>query len=527
MPMTDNLEMQPSAWRRSAQPASALADALNVRPPARAASWPALGFLAVVVTLAATVGLSSLGHDSLCHTEAWRANWCFEGGFDHARRFPPLQFLMGWGIQHYVGRTEAILRLPYALAGIFCVVLVYGLCRRWTGVAAGLLAAAVAATHPVLLYYSQRQKEFSLEAMMTAALLWGGWETYRRRSTAALIGFVALSLVGLGLTFTSSLVIAAWLPVLGWTYLQSAAYQRRSTPVFLTAAGVLLVAGLGWYLWLAGCPNRDVYAHYYDVVEVAWPTGYAPRALAAWLGSALYGAAHFVLGMSDIWAPLNWLIGGFELLTVAASVSVLWRKCRPLCCVVALLLLATILAGAMRLWPLGNLRHTSFLIPIACVAIGCGLSELIRRLGASPATVLLLAVCVFIPSVRAVRATVTAPRTYEHLRPVMQYVIAHRQADDALFVHYFANDAFEFYWPALDMPLLIQPSVDRQNLPAFATRFDDWLTLHPRVWFIFSHNWKDERREWIGHLERNYAVVDEFQAGEASAHLLSRKNHIE
>jgi hypothetical protein len=91
-----------------------------------------------------------------------------------------------------------------------------------------------------------------------------------------------------------------------------------------------------------------------------------------------------------------------------------------------------------------------------------------------------------------------------------------------MFAYYFTANAMEYYWRDEPMPSLIQPGADRENFEAFRERFDDWIEQHPRVWFVFTHNWNNERDEWIGHLKETYHVVDSFHTQDASAHLVTR-----
>jgi len=476
--------------------------------------------LLVILSLAATFRLYSLGYNSLSHAEAWRANWSYNGGLDEARRFPPLQYALGYATQHILGRSELIVRLPYALAGVACVVVLYLFVRRYFGKWPAVAVAAVAAFHPVLILHSQQLKVFSLETLCTPLVLWAGFEAYRRTSIRSLNVFTAMALVALGFTFTSSLVIAAWIPMLAWVYMRRddvRGLHRR----FLAVMGLLALFGAGWYFWLAGCPCREAVSQYYDTMIPTWPQAYTLKALGTWLFTQSYGAVRYVLAISSVWAPLNWAIATLEILAIAASMGVLWRRCRPLCVVVLILGVEVILAGALRLWPFGHLRHTTFLIPLVSIGIGCGLYQLVRRLGLSPATVILIGVCILIPMARAAKATIVSPRVEEHVRPVLDYITTRIEPGDAIFVYYATAPAFEFYWRDQTVPVLLQPGPDRDRLPVFARRFDRWIKQHGRVWYVLTHPWRDEGNEWISHLKSDYDLLDKIGIGDASAHLLT------
>jgi hypothetical protein len=56
----------------------------------------------------------------------------------------------------------------------------------------------------------------------------------------------------------------------------------------------------------------------------------------------------------------------------------------------------------------------------------------------------------------------------------------------------------------------------------FTQRFAEWLDLHGRVWFIFTHDYGHERAEWTGYLKSTYQLLDEFTVGDASVHLFAK-----
>ncbi len=494
----------------SAFPSSSLASRSSTGP------WT-LSAILIILALAAGLRLANLGHASFTHTEAWRANTTYQGSASEARRFPPLQFLLGRAIQRIIGRNEVPLRLPYAIGGILCVLGVYVLCARHVGKTEGLVAAALAMSHPVLVYYSRRQLEYSLEACASVWILWAALEVHRDPSIRRWLVFAGIGVLGLALTFTASLCLAACLLVL----LSARLVSRNQEPMFSLAGvtSLLTVVGLGWYIWLAGVPDRETLIRYYDTVEVVWPTDGSPAPLAQWLIASTYGAMHFALGMSDTWAPLNWFLGTLFVLGLGAGIAPLWQQGRPFFWLLMVLAVATIAAGALRLWPFGNIRHATFLIPLVLIAVGCGLTRLIARLGTSLASILIVFACLVVPTVRAAKATVVAPTADEHIRPVFEYVLDRRQPGDAMFLYYFAEDAFRFYWRDTKMPVLVEPDSDRGDPSAFANRFHQWIADHRRVWFVFAHNWKSEHDQWLGRLLAKYQLLDAIELRDASAHL--------
>ena len=484
----------------------------------------------VVLVLAAWFRLAHLGLASLGHDEAARANITYnafgEAGpyqsFFVARSLPPLHLLMGWAVQHGLGRSECLLRLPYALAGLGCVTLVYGFTRRQFGPGAAVLAAAVAAAHPALILFSKTVKVFSLESLASIALLWLGFEAYLRPSRRSLLLFAGVGAVALGFTYTAPLLIGAWGTVFVWTLLRGKAPYPTPRRHFLVAAGVLGLAGLASFAWLAGGTARDVTVKYYEVTQHAWPANYAPGELLRWASVKGFGLLEYVLGLTQLWSPLKWTVGTISVLALAASAGTVWRCNRALAAFAALLAAEVVAAAALRLWPMGDCQTATFLVPLVAVAVGVGLWQLVCRLGRSPATPFILALAVFVPAARATKATLCPAPPEQHLRPAFEAVAAHLQPGDALFVHYEAKVAYGFYWRETGYPAWFQPYSDRDNLAAFTDHFRACMAEHPRVWFVFLLRRPAEAGPWLEHVRSNYRIRDEYRYNDAAAYLVER-----
>lgn len=500
----------------------------TVEGDAQSGSLRWIPWCAVIVLVAITLvtHLGSLGYGSLPHEEAWRATWTYDLTLERARRFPPLWGCTYWLLQHTVGRSEMVLRLPSALAGLACVGLLYRFTVRRIGFWPAVLVAAVAAAHPALIFHSRTMKVFGIDALMTTVLIGVGLSAFRNPTSLRLYAFLAAGVAGLAFTFASVFVTAAWIPLIAWACVRHRDSTNRPLPHFAVVSFVLIVAGSLAYVWAAGSTHMAMLREYQASVLHSWPEDYSLSGLTAWLAeNGRKGTLH-VLGVADVWPPLCNYIGTLEVLAIAASAGVLWQRCKPICVLAMLLLVETVVAGALRLWPLGRADAETFLVPVAALAIGCGIWEFARRFGRSAPTVLLIALCVVVPTARAVKATVIAPRPREHVRPVLAYVDEKRAPDDALFIYYGARDAFDFYWSDPNTATLVQPSDDRGQIRLFANRFDGWIARNPRVWLVFSHPWADERKAYIEYIERRYAVTDRFSTGSGWAYLVQRSARI-
>lgn len=109
---------------------------------------------------------------------------------------PPLFFILAWGSVKVFGLSAMALKLVSLLTGTATIPLVYLLGRRTVSAAAGLVAAALAAACPFLIYYSSEARPYALMVFLilvaTLALLqalaspgWGWWGLYALAACAA------------------------------------------------------------------------------------------------------------------------------------------------------------------------------------------------------------------------------------------------------------------------------------------------------------------------------------------------------
>ena len=93
---------------------------------------------------------------------------------------PPLSYVYEWLWTKVIGTSEFGLRFPFALLGIALVPVVYAAARALTGRRAGLIAAALAACNPMLVWHAQDARSYTLLALFIAGTVWAlatdrGW----------------------------------------------------------------------------------------------------------------------------------------------------------------------------------------------------------------------------------------------------------------------------------------------------------------------------------------------------------------
>jgi mannosyltransferase len=135
------------------------------------AFWIVAGLtLGAAVLRFATLGLQAYHHD-----EVVTASRVLRSDFVHAMEAvgfsesaPPLYYALAWAWTQLTGTGELGLRSLSALAGVATVPIAYLLGAELHGRRAGLLAAALVAVNPMLLWYSQEARDYSLLVLLTA-----------------------------------------------------------------------------------------------------------------------------------------------------------------------------------------------------------------------------------------------------------------------------------------------------------------------------------------------------------------------
>ncbi len=470
----------------------------------------------LIVLLAAALRFHHLADASLTHDEAWRVNGMRAGDLDMRRWFPPGQMAVSWALQHLLGSSELLVRLPSAVCGLGAVVLLAWFMSRRLGRAAGVAAAACLAFHPQAIVYSRVVKEFGYEMLLTVVLAWAGSALIERPSRTALRFFTAASIGAMCFGFAPVLVVAAWGPAAWWSLRSARRDDPGLTRRYILAGIVLAGLAVSLYLWWSGCRFRQGIMQYFTTTERAWPPPFHPVESAAWLADRTWALARYVFGVSAVWEPLATVLATLGLLAFIVGASVLWRRWRGFVIFTATLLLIAVIAGFARQWPYGAFRNNTYLAPLAAVYVGCGIVELIRGLPVAPARVLVIGALLVVPAVRAVRAAATLTPD-EHLRPVLAEVRPQLQPGDALFVYYATDDAFAYYWPDPEVEALVQPRSDRGLDDRFEARFADLLERNRRVWFLMTHPFGEERVRWRALAERHAALLQHVTSGTADA----------
>lgn len=152
---------------------STLYEALREAVRARSRTFWVVAGLTV---LAATLRFATLGVQAYHHDEIVTASRVLRDGFWHAMEAvgfsesaPPLYYALAWLWTQLTGTGEVGLRSVSALAGVATVPVAYLLGAELRDRRAGIVAAALVAVNPMLLWYSQEARSYALLVLLTAA----------------------------------------------------------------------------------------------------------------------------------------------------------------------------------------------------------------------------------------------------------------------------------------------------------------------------------------------------------------------
>jgi mannosyltransferase len=147
---------------------------------------------------------------------------------------PPLYYMLAWPWAHVVGTQEAALRALSALLGAAAVPVAYLTGRELASHAVGLVTAGLVAFNPLLVWYSQEARPYSLLVLLCAlSLLFFARALRRRRPRELWLWAVASALALLTHYFAAFLVVPEGL-WLAWVW-------RPRLPALAAGAAVAAV----------------------------------------------------------------------------------------------------------------------------------------------------------------------------------------------------------------------------------------------------------------------------------------------
>jgi hypothetical protein len=379
--------------------------------------WYAIAF-GVLLVAAAAIRFHALG-TTFFEDEVWVADLIRHGGWHpHSYSTPPLFYAIGRAWSSLRGFSDQALREPAAFFGVaLCAVPLFAPLPRFTRFA---WAALLAFSSP-LIFYSERLKQYTLEAFFATVLIVLFLRLRESQSALTIVIFFTASAAAV-LTLYSPIFLLGAMAVIS---------IRR--PRLLTGfALVFALCGIAYLGWLKPGPESirlhgDMTGFF--TANGRWVT--SPSLFVAntlhWMGQAL--------NLIRFW----WLaIGILVLVWIARERN-------------AVLLLLAILpplevaaASVFRLYPYGEVRLMIVCFPALFLLIASSLAEAARRV---PALMLLLAPIIFTGIGRDVYND-----TYMHvydLRPMFTMVAAGHHTGEAIYADPSFAAPLVYYYPGM------------------------------------------------------------------------------
>ena len=412
-------------------------------------------------------------------------------GLSYAQVAPVGFLLVEKGAVSLLGTSEYALRAFPLACGILSQILFWQIAKRvlsgwFAPVAVGLLSLGTP-----FIYFSSQVKQYSSDVAAAVLLLLAAVEIRRRgvnRTRACWFGIVGATLVWFSQPAAFVLAgIGLALVIMLWAERDVLAARTYAISGTLWAASVSAAAVLA----MRNLSDRDR-----DYFQAFWADGFMPFpprtvADAGWLFNKLIWAfGAFASGMSRTTGGLNYRWSVVFAITMFAGLWALWKseKSRDVALFVALPVLVVAALSAAKVYPF-TARLFTFLLPGLLLATAAG-AELLLAHWPSRAQFLtpaFLAVLGGSP-VYAI-ATALPPFRLQHLRPVIEHVIARREPGDAVYVFYGAGQAFHYYAQRYGLTtgntMVGSCSIGK---PQRYLHELDQLRGKPRVWILLTHD---------------------------------------
>lgn len=275
--------------------------------------------------------------------EMWVVEFVERGRYlPHAVPQPPLFFYSAVAASGICGIGESCLRAPAEIAAILLTLIPFAVWRTTRVLQSGgaILWTTILAFSSPLSFYAARAKQYSLEALGCAVILWlflRALEDERRWRTFALVSAFLVA------TLHSPIFVLAATGI-------ASLRKKKVVAIHAALAGVFALAYFGYMR-----PGPEV-ARYFGSLEEYF-TADLP---AFWDGST-----GFVLSQTRLWVAqlLNLTRGLAACLGIAVAAWIWIRRDATLAIITLAPIALVLVASALRLYPYGEVRLMLFLLP--------------------------------------------------------------------------------------------------------------------------------------------------------------------
>jgi mannosyltransferase len=297
---------------------------------------------------------------------------------------PPLYYILAWGWSRVFGDSEVGLRSFSALVGTLTVLVVYLAGRELLSRRAGIVAAYLAASSPLLVWHDQDARSYALLVLLSALSFLFFVRLLSAPTSADATGFAMASILALATHYFAVFLIFSQVV---WLLATSRTRRRAVVPSFaIGAAGLALVplalAQRGSVSWVAEVPRAR------RIVEIA---------------------QHFLVGPQPPWEVPVTLLAGL-LLLAALALLVLRGSDRERRAVIPAVVVGTAALLVPLVLAFGGLDYVlsrNVIVAWTPLALVVAAGLVVRRAGALG---ILVAAAIVVPGAGVVASTASTPK---------------------------------------------------------------------------------------------------------------------
>jgi hypothetical protein len=225
---------------------------------------PALASVAALVAVGAALRFYGLGHQGFWFDEANTAQLVqlspgrMLGLLPQTESTPPLYYCAAWVWARVFGHDEAGLRSLSAICGVLVIPVAYLAGTRLLNRRAGLIGAALTACNPLLIWYSQEARSYSILVLLTGLSLLAFVTARQAPTPRALALWVLAAALALTTHYFAAIAVA---PQAAWLLAEHSEKRAVRVAVAVVAiCGLALIPlavsqnGTGHDSWIASAP---------------------------------------------------------------------------------------------------------------------------------------------------------------------------------------------------------------------------------------------------------------------------------
>jgi hypothetical protein len=420
------------------------------------------------------------------------------------------------------GTSEMGFRLFSLITSILILPLYYQFARKLLPPAGVLAGLAIVALASPLLFYGTIFKQYSFDVLITLILLnLAQWALRKNPGNSARITMAAAGSAAVWLSFPSVFVIAG----IGFTLIASDLLEGRRRQA------------IGWIVSMAVCALSFGIAylvsfrHYSknDLLLSWWTYAFAPLPPRSvndlkWYSDNFFELFPSELGIREAGLSAALLLfGAYSLLRDSSRRVTVPLLLAPI--------FVTLIASGLHKYPFGD-RTMLFSNPMLTTLVAAGVAAIweLRQPTVKALVAILVATILLYPTYLNAKYAAD-PRTLvtADFKPTLDFIAAHRQKDDALYVHWDAEILYEYYVVKRDYrdlaswhPLIGQYFFGIQSRPeklAFYAKNLAPLGSKGRVWVLVGIAGESEESLLVDLFDKRGKKLAEFQGIGGAAYL--------